>query len=161
MQFSSVGFSVGQRVAVPPVREAEVSLFKNHLKKKGVFQYWALELRGKHQDNCRTEIPPCREHEGIKTCWKEILGLGGGGASCWEGALHVKGSGEQGTKNPDECPQGWENPFGLEDTQLRLLVLVLCIKSVCSDPHFKSLESSSLGLRLWKGSASTGDPKWR
>lgn len=72
----------------------------------------------------------------------------------------MKGSGEQGTKNPDECPQGWENPFGLEDTQLRLLVLVLCIKSVCSDPHF-SLESSSLGLRLWKGSASTGDPKWR
>lgn len=68
MQFSSVGFSVGQRVSVPPVREAEVSLFDNHLKKEGVFQYWTLELRGKHQDSRRIEIPPCHEHESMKTC---------------------------------------------------------------------------------------------
>jgi len=44
--------------------------------------------------------------------WEQGLG----GAGCLEGALHVEGSGEQGTENPDECPQGWENPFGLEDT---------------------------------------------
>ena len=73
----------------------------------------------------------------------------------------MEGSRQQGTENPDECPQGWENPFGLEDTQLRLLVLVLCIKSVCSGPHLKFLESSCLGLRLRKDSASTGDPKWQ
>lgn len=88
-------------------------------------------------------------------------GHGEGRAGCQEGALHVEGSGEQGTESPDECPQSWENPFRLKDTQLRLLVLVLCIKSVCSNPHSKSLESSCLGLRLWKDSVSTGDPKWQ
>lgn len=88
-------------------------------------------------------------------------GAWGRGAGRQEGALHVEGSGEQGTESPGECPQSWENPFRLEDTQLRLLVLVLCIKSVCSDPHLKSSESSCLGLRLWKDSVSTGDPKWQ
>lgn len=88
-------------------------------------------------------------------------GHGEGRAGCQEGALHVEGSGEQGTESPDERPQSWENPFRLKDTQLRLLVLILCIKSVCSDPHLKSLESSCLGLRLWKDSVSTGDPKWQ
>ena len=73
------------------------------------------------------------------------------GLSTW-GAM-----GSKELRNPDTCPQGCENPLGLEVTHLRLLlVLVLCIKSLCSAPRLKSLESSNLGLRTWKDSASTG-----